>query len=1040
MAQERQVAGKVTDAADGSPLPGVTVMIKGTERGTATDVNGMYALKVPKYAVLVFSFVGMSPQEVRVGDKTVVNVALKAVAHSLDEVVVTALGIKRSQKSLGYSAASVSSKDLENARTTDVVSAVSGKIAGVQVNSTSSDPGASNSVIIRGISSLNGSNQPLYVIDGVPMNNSAVYSSDGLNSGFDFGSGSNLVNPENVENMTILKGAAATALYGSRAANGVVLITTKSGRKSTALGITISSAVQVSDVLRLPKFQNAFGQGADGAHIDEENMSWGPAFDGRLHLWGHIYNNSQKLKPFSPMKDNVKDFFETGVMTSNNINLNGGNDQTTFNATYGNVVDNGIVPGDKDRYVKNTFSVNASHDFGKVQVFANVNLGEQKNSFASTGQGLTMINSLYQIPRDISIIGLKDYEDDPFDQPDYYFTPYGVMNPYWILDHIKNDFRQQKMFGKIQVDVELLPGLKGTYRLGYDATDNEAKFAFPKIELTPGTPNYGQVSDPGSTSKQMSRRRELNHEFILSYDKKWTRFGLNAVAGFNLNERSYSDLYAGVEGMDIPGFDHLSNSAATPSVSENTEKRRLAGVFAQAELEYNELLYLTLTARNDWSSTLPKGARDFFYPGVTLSFAFSELFPQRVKDVFTYGKVRLAYGKTGNDAPPYSINPYYGATSVYNAFGTIAFPLGGMNAYTYGNRMGNSSLSPEISTEFEAGLYFTLFNGRITLDGSYYNRNSDKQIFPLGMDPATGFTSQTTNLGKVSNKGVELLLTLEPVKIGDFKWKLTTNFTRNKNKVESLPEELGNEITIYGFGTSSASTNLIARTGHEIGEFKVTMPKRTPDGRIVVNPENGMPVADPDLQYYEDVNSDFEMGITNNFSYKGWNLNFSFDIRHGGYMYSRTASITAFAGTSVQTLYNGRNPFVVPHSVNEVKLPDGSIGYVENTTAIANDMIDDYLDKGRDKLEADHLIPRGFVKLRNISLSYTFPKKWFASTPIHSLQLSVYGNNLFLWTPKANSYIDPELSSFGNDLEGRFGEYSANPTTRRVGFGLKLMF
>lgn len=1040
IAQEKQVTGKVIDVDDGSPLIGVTVTIKGTSIGTATDVNGRYGLRVPTNSTLVFSFIGMTTQEVKVDNKSVINVKMQIESKQMDEVVITALGIERKQRTLGYSVTALSNKDLENARTTDVISALSGKVAGVQVNSSSTDPGASNSIIIRGVSSLNGSNQPLYVIDGVPMSNTSTSSDDELNNGFDFGNGANLVNPDNVANMTILKGAAATALYGSRAANGVVLITTKSGKRNSELGITINSSVQFGTILRLPKFQNSFGQGIYGGENRQENTSWGPAFDDQLHLWGNVYENSQKLKPYSALKNNVKDFFETGLMTSNSITASGGTDKTAFSATYGNVVDNGIVPGKTDRYVKNTFALNSSHDFGRIKLSANVNFGEQKNSFAATGQGVTMINSLYQIPRDISIIGLKNYETDPFNTPEYYFTPYGVMNPYWVLDNTINKFRQQKIFGKIQMDVDILKGLKGTYRLGYDATDNEMKLAFPKIQLIEGTPNYGQVEDPGSNKKQTERHREINHEFILSYNNMWDKFGVNALLGFNLNERKFSILEAEVNGMDIPGFNHLSNSPSTPTVDEDTELRRLAGMFGQVEVNYNEMFFLTLTARNDWSSTLPKGARDFFYPGATVSFAFSEMLNESIKETLTYGKLRLAYGKTGNDAEPYQLNPFFEATEIWNAFGNIKFPLQGKNAYTMFNRMANTELSPEISTEFEVGLFLSLFNGRITFDGAYYQRDSDEQIFALGMDPATGFSTQTQNLGKISNKGYELLLTLVPIKYRDFTWELTTNFTQNKNKVKSLPEELGSEITLYSFGTTSSSVAMVAKVGEAIGQFKATMPKYSPNGNIIVNAQTGLPVADPELRYHHDVNSKFEMGITNNLSYKGWNLNFSFDIRNGGYMYSRTASITAFAGTSAQTAYNGRRPFIVPNSVNELRNEDETFDYKENTTAVISGDLGTYFDSGEMQLAARDLIPRGYVKLRNLSLSYTLPKRWFTSTPINTIQLTAYGNNLFIWTPKENSYIDPELSSFGNDLLGKFGEYSANPTTRKFGFNLKLIF
>ena len=374
------------------------------------------------------SFVGMQTQEVAI--KPNLRVVLKSDAEVLDEVVVTAMGIKRSEKALGYSATSVNSERITETRTSDIMSSLSGKIAGVQISNTSSDPGASNSVIIRGVSSLSGSNQPLYVVDGVPLNNSAVYSTDGLNSGYDFGNGANAVNPDDVESMTILKGAAATALYGSRAASGVVMITTKTGKKNKGLGIEYNGGLQWSTILRLPEFQNEFGMGWNGDHTELENGSWGPRFDGSMQLWGNKYENSQKLKPYSPIKNNIKDFFDAGFRYNNSVSFNGATDKSEYYVSFSQISDDGMIPTDADSYDKYTFSARGSHKVKALTFSSSLNYSYQKNKFATTGQGLTMLNSLYQTPRDVSIISLQD-QNDIFNSPGYFYTPYGVMNPYY---------------------------------------------------------------------------------------------------------------------------------------------------------------------------------------------------------------------------------------------------------------------------------------------------------------------------------------------------------------------------------------------------------------------------------------------------------------------------------------------------------------------------------------------------------------------------------------------------------------------------------
>ncbi len=1035
VAQTKQVRGLVVDES-GEPVIGASVIVKGTSSGATTGVDGTFSFSAPESArTLQIKFLGMIEQEVTISDN--IRVVLKEDARLLDEVVVTAMGIKRSEKSLGYAATAVSSDELTEARSADVVSALSGKIAGVQIGSTSSDPGASNSIIIRGVSSLSGNNQPLFVIDGVPMNNSSVKSSDALDNGYDYGNSANLVNPDDVESMTILKGASATALYGSRAASGVVVITTKSGKKGSGFNIEYNGGFQISDVLRLPQFQNEFGMGWDATHTLIENGSWGPRMDGSMQLWGNVYNNSQKMKPFSPMKNNVRDFFENGIRYSNGLSFSGGSDATDYFVSFSQLSDDGAIPTSADTYDKYTFSLRGSHEVKNLKVSTSVNYSTQENNFAPTGQGLTIINSLYQTPRDISIVGLKDLSD-PFNTVDYYYTPYGVTNPYYLISTVENNFKQSKFFGKLQLDYKFLNDYLITYRFGYDATDNQMKLGSPRITATPGTPNAGLVNQQGSVEEEMSKRIEFNHDFLINYMKKaWDdQLDISVIAGTNLNERTYSSLNAEVTGLDIPTYYNLSNSAASPVVEEYYAIRRMVGLFGEAQLGYKNFLYLTLTARNDWSSTLPKNNNSFFYPGTALSFVFTELLPDHMKKSFSFGKIRLAYGKTGNDADVYMIDPYYTKSIAYNEFGDISFPLGGVNAFSVGNTLGNMNLSPEMTSEYEVGLNLAFFNGRIGLDAAYYDRTSDKQIFSLNMDPASGYTKQNINLGEISNKGVELLVNLIPVRTRDFEWRLSWNYTKNNSKVVSLPEELGGEAQLYGFGTTEASTYLYAKVGYPIGVFKVTSVEKSPDGQIVVSPTTGLPQAAGEAQVAGDVNFDYEMGIGNMFKYKFLSFGFDIDIRQGGVMYSRTKDINYFTGNAAQTTYNDRNPFIVPNSV--VKLSDGT--YQENTIPIATSYMDDYFSAGADRLNAEFLVPRSYIKLRSVTLGFDFPKSWLKGSFLEAVKLSAYGTNLLLWTPEENSFIDPEVSTFGNDLVGKFGEYSANPTTRKYGLNVQVKF
>ena len=540
---QTKVSGTVFSQEDGQPIIGAAVKVEGTSTGMLTDVNGRFSLTLPEGKnQITVSYLGYESKTMTA--KNGMRVFLKSDATALDEVVVTAMGIKRSAKALGYSATAVDGDEIAAARTADVMSSLQGKVAGVQITSAAGDPGSSNSVIIRGISSLSGANQPLYVVDGVPMNNSAVYSTDGLNSGYDFGNGANAVNPDDVESMTILKGAAATALYGSRAANGVILITTKSGKKQAkGFGIEYNGGLQWEQVMRLPQMQNDFGMGWNGDKTDDENGSWGPRFDGSTLKYGTVYNNSQQIKSYLPIKNNMKDFFDTGFRYSNSVSFNGATEKSDYFVSFSQLKDDGIIPTNADSYRKYTFSARGSHKINNLTFSSSVNYAYQKNNFVQTGQGFeNMYNAIMQTPRDISIAELKDLSN-PFNTPGYYYTPYSVMNPYYILNNHLNENESERFYGKFQVDYDFLKWFKLSYRLGFDTSTAHHHMGVPNYSvLFPDTPNWDSElsSQTGSTSRRTTRRREINHDIMLTFDKAFNDFNVNAVAGFNGNERRLS--------------------------------------------------------------------------------------------------------------------------------------------------------------------------------------------------------------------------------------------------------------------------------------------------------------------------------------------------------------------------------------------------------------------------------------------------------------------------------------------------------------------
>ena len=1042
---QTKVTGTVLSQEDGQPIIGAAVKVDGTSTGMLTDVNGRFSLTLPQGKnSITISYLGYESKTVTA--KNGMRVFLKSDATALEEVVVTAMGIKRSAKALGYSAASLNGEEIAEVRTNDVMSGLAGKVAGVTINSTSSDPGSSNSVIIRGISSLNGNNQPLYVIDGIPMTNTSMSANslgtNALDASFDFGNGANAVNPDDVENMTILKGAAATALYGSRAANGVILITTKNGKKSKGIGVEYNGGLQWEKVLRLPQNQNEFGIGWYGNYTMIENGSWGPRFDGSTIRWGQVYNNSQKMKSFVPIKENVEDFFDTGFRYNNSISFSNATDQTTYYVSLSQIHDDGIIPTNSDSYVKYTFSANASQKVKDFTISANMNYAYQKNKFVTTGQGgSSMYNAVMQTPRDIAIAEMKDLKD-PFNSPGYYYTPYGVTNPYYILENYQNQMENERFYGKLQLDYDFLKYFKATYRFGLDTQTSQRNVGQPNLEkLFAGTPNGSESSIAGQTgqvTQQTFREREINQDLFVTFDMPINDFNVNAIAGFNGNERRYSYLYGHVENLTIPTYFNLSNSSERPEVSQYSRKRRLYGFYGQAELAWKNMLYLTVTARNDWSSTLPKENRSFFYPGVTASWLFSEMFDEDLKKIINFGKLRAAWGKTGNDADPYMTNSVYSQASVNSgAWYDSKFPFAktGTNAYTAGNTLGSLDLSPEMTTEWEIGLNMAFLQNRISFDVSYYDRKSDKQIFSLNMDPASGYSYVNTNLGKVGNKGIEALVTVVPVRTRDFEWSLTWNFTKNKNKVISLPEELGGQVNISQF---NGDVGFFLIEGEEVGVFKAYKPKKDAEGHTIVGP-TGVPIHSDELETVGTMNYKYQMGLGTTLKYKGISLGVDFDIRKGGLMYSRTADISYFTGNAIQTAYNDRNPFVVPNSVVQIdEDADGNPIYGENTTPLDGTQIYNYWEQGGPLCSESFLVDKSYVKLRSVVLSWDLPKKWLAKTPLQGVKVSLFGNNMFVWTPSSNTFIDPELTSFGNDLDGNFGEYSANPSSRKFGFNVNV--
>jgi TonB-linked SusC/RagA family outer membrane protein len=1046
-AQDKVVSGVVT-ADDGSVLPGVNITVKGTTRGVSTDTEGKYSISAPSSATLVYSFVGYLAQNIVVGSKTTINVTLATDAQQLGEVVVTALGISREKKSLGYSTATITNTSITEARNTSPLDALNARVPGLSVSTASGAPGASTVLNIRGFNSVTGNNQPLYVVDGVPMNNrgnssstTAANSNDDFNRSMDFGNQMNDINPNEIESITVLKGISASALYGSRAANGAILITTKRGKSGTTT-VDFSSSFAQSQVLRVPHLQNTYGQGWSGLFNPIENGSWGPKMDGTTRLWGNVVDNSQLLKPFAAQKDNLKDFFDRGYEWNNSIAVSGGTETANYRVSYSNAMADGVVPTNADSYKRNTLSLNGGLKLGKFSVNSNINYVHKHQKAVATGQGddagggKVVWQEIIQIPRDHSIVDSKAFLDpnNPFGKfmdLDNYFTPY-AQNPYWTLYNQGNNYDEDRIFGNIEFGYQLLPSLGVQWRVGGDYSDAFQKDWGNVGRITPGTPNATANNVFGSVAQLSRGNRQFNSDLIFNFKHNFgTRFDVQAFLGHNVNERSGLTNYARVTNLDLPGFYSLSNSSVTPITFATTTMRRLVGVYGSATFGFDSWLYLTVGARNDWSSTLPKGKNSYFYPSASISAVLSEAFKLPAQIPFV--KVRFAAASAGNDADPYQVYSVYVPGSVRaGGFGNINFPFGGVNAYEVSNNPGNLDLKPEISQEFEAGLELGFFGRRVGVDLSVYDKLTKNQIISLNLEPATGATAQTVNLGSVRNKGLELALNLVPVRTEDFEWGVTVNYNKIKNEVESLGLEGGSGNILLN---SSYNVKLRAVVGKPLGAIYSPDVRRDPDGNVVVNPETGLPLQSTEEAYRGSINPNYTLGLSTYLTYKGFKLSANGDYRNGGVFYSYTARLNYFNGNAYNSQYNDREPWVIPGSV--VEQPDGSFG--ENTTPISRADVYTYYG-GTTSYEYNHVLPKTFFKLRNVSLTYSVPKSFLAKLPIRVASVGVFGRNLVLWTPKGNHFTDPEANTFGTSLKNLYGEFASGPSVATYGAQLNLSF
>ncbi|WP_369014242.1 SusC/RagA family TonB-linked outer membrane protein [Flavobacterium anhuiense] len=1053
IAQEKKITGVVSDNA-GIPLPGVSVLVKGTKLGTQTDFDGKYMIKASSNQVLVFSYIGMKTSEIT-ANSSVINVKmLDAGAQELESVVVTtAMGIKKQKRSLGYATSSVSAKDLTDVTNVNVFESLSGKVAGADIT-TPAQAGASSKVVIRGFNSLSNSS-PLYVVDGTPINNSSNgggTTADGksINStrSFDAGNGISDLDPNNIESMSILKGAAASALYGSRAANGVVLITTKSAKNKSKISIDFLTSTDFNQVARVPHLQNEFGQGWSGLSYStwsgvananntasNENGSWGAKYNGEVRPWGAIINGVQQAKPYVALPNNIKDFYTTGTTFTNSMRISGGGENSNFSLNASTVDSDGIFPTTADAYKRNTLGINAGISTGKFTVRTSVNYINKNQNVVNTGQGGTeggtVAQALAQTPRDIDVVGLKDYKNNPYNTPSNLYSPY-VDNPYWDLQENSTNIKGNRFFGNVNLSYKITDKLTATYQIGGDYRNEKIKSYGAIMDYFPGSANADASKAPvvGGVTEKTAENIETDTNFNLTYVTPVGKdFSFNGMIGFNTNQRSGSSLKANVTNLDVPNFYELSNSILSPIVVQNDYLRRSYGVFASVEASYKEKIYLTVTGRNDWTSTLPQGKNSYFYPSLSLSGVVLD-------NTQHFVKLRGSIASIGNDTGYYQTKSSMIPANAALGFGNILLPIGGVNGYELSGNLGNPNLKPERTTEYELGFESNFFNKRVNLDFSVYHKKTTDLLFSRPLAASTGFTSQTDNILDLQNRGVEVVLNVVPVKVKKFQWDFTTTFSKNVSKVLDIAYGL-DKLTL----ASMYGVNFVAEKGQPLGMFTAFTPRLTPDGRPIVSPSTGYYTVGNDQSNVGTSQRKFVMGLRNNFKYKNFTLGSSFDWKQGGKMYSYTKRINEFSGNGIETTFNDRNTYIIPNSVIEVKDATGNITYAENTVPMTTSKVTSFWNTSSNPgIEAGHVIDKTFIRLRDLFLTYNVPTTFVQKFKIATASLSIYGKNLFMWTPKANPYVDPELSTYGDGLLSEAGEFATNPSQRSYGASFKVTF
>ncbi len=1033
-------------------LIGVSISLKGTQAGTTSDYDGRFSISVPNGGgTLVFSYIGYLPQEIPVSGQAELNVVLQTDHKQLSEVVVTALGVEREKKALGFAVQDVDGSEMTEARETNLVNALSGKIAGATiVNAPSGGVGGSARITLRGESSLNiNKNQPLFVVDGVPISNDIYGSSGRSHLEVDYGNAAAEINPDDIASISVLKGPSATALYGSRGANGVILIKTKTGKGRKGIGVSVNSGITFENPLRMPKWQDVYGQGnngqfafADGSGAgisDGVDESWGPRLDAGLNtpqfdsprdiggFRGGDLNAPEGSTilptPWVSRPGNIDEFFRTGTTYSNNISITGANDAGDFRLSMTSLNQQGMVPNTNlDRY---NFNLNAGYkltDRLTARVNATyINTSSDNRPAISYGTESLMYLWIWY-GRQVNTLNLRDYWMPGLEGVQQFNYNYNYHdNPWFTAYENTNAQRKDRLLGNITLNYRFSPYLQLMVRSGtdyyYDLRPRQRAFSTQRFPF-------------GSYREESILFNELNTDFLLSYNRSLGGglWDLEVSAGGNqMNQKqNYLDLMA--PQLSIPGIYNFGNSRVQLESSAARYQKRINSLYGFARLGYRSMMYLEVTARNDWSSTLPLTNNSYFYPSVSLSGVLSEM--MTMPSWMPFAKVRLSYAQVGNDTDPYNLINFYNYGTAWGSTQTVS----------ESGAIFNADLKPELLNSFEAGVDARFFNGRLGVDLTFYDTRSKNQILPITISNVSGYNTRIINAGEIRNRGAEIILSATPIRRSNgFNWDVRLNWARNLSEVIELAEGV-EAYTLAERNGAYVQARVGERMGAIYGQSLMRVEdKNSPYYGQVIHSTSGVPLTGTELKYQGNYNPEWIAGLQNAFSYKGFDFSFLFDIRYGGIVVSRTKTIGSTSGQLEETLFGRENPI----DGYDLSLPGNGIigeGVVQNADGSyrPNDIVitsrnwhNRYYNRSNVEVAK---YDASFIKLREVRLGYTIPKRMLGNLPFQNVKIAVVGRNLLLFTE--NPHFDPESASMSGGTLQPGIEDMAYPTARSIGINL----